>query len=161
LKRRAYEITKRRGRTAPRISKKSDPASRVINMEHRQTPSFILQAIGLKWSGRIVTRDGAGSPAGLDRKIMPVIPWSAAGMRGRPSTGPSPEQGNGHTMAIHSNNLETIRRCRSAKCAAFVKNGSCGWPASASPGRGSSLHIATNGEGHTGPGSSPWCGAVS
>jgi acyl-CoA reductase-like NAD-dependent aldehyde dehydrogenase len=63
------------------------------------------------------------------------------------------EQGNGHTMAIHSNNIQTIQKMTTrAKCAAFVKNGSCGLASVGVAGEGyTSFHIATNGEGQTRP----------
>jgi acyl-CoA reductase-like NAD-dependent aldehyde dehydrogenase len=63
------------------------------------------------------------------------------------------EQGNGHTMAIHSSNIQTIKKMTSrAKCAAFVKNGSCGLASVGVAGEGyTSFHIATNGEGQTRP----------
>jgi hypothetical protein len=56
-------------------------------------------------------------------------------------------------MAIHSNNLKTLKKMASlAKCAAFVKNGSCGLASVGVSAEGyTSFHIATNGEGQTRP----------
>jgi acyl-CoA reductase-like NAD-dependent aldehyde dehydrogenase len=85
---------------------------------------------------------------------MPVIPLVRCRDAGEAiDRAIAAEQGNGHTMAIHSNNLSTIRKMAGrAKCAAFVKNGSCGLASVGVAGEGFvSFHIATNGEGHTRP----------
>ncbi len=157
----AYEITREQGaELVKHIFKEiKDPGTPgVINMDFiGKTPSFILQSIGLNVdsTAKIVIMEAEKDhPLVWTEQIMPVLPlvrcrdaseaisWAVAA-----------EQGNGHTMAIHSNDLHNIRKMASrAKCAAFVKNGSCGLASVGVSGEGfTSFHIATNGEGHTRP----------
>jgi aldehyde dehydrogenase len=130
----------------------------VINMEYiGKTPSFILQSIGLDVGPEaqiVILETGADHPLVWTEQIMPVLPL----VRCRDADEAieraiAAEQGNGHTMAIHSNNIRNIKKMAGrAKCAAFVKNGSCGLASVGVAGEGyTSFHIATNGEGQTRP----------
>ena len=130
----------------------------VINMDYiGRSPGFILRSIGLEVGpeARIaVLETDKDHPLVWTEQIMPVLPvvrcrdadqaidWAIQA-----------EQGNGHTMAIHSNNIDNIQKMASrARCAAFVKNGSTGLASVGVAGEGYiSFHIATNGEGHTRP----------
>ena len=130
----------------------------VINMDFiGRSPSFILQSIGLAVGPEvqiIILETDKDHPLVWTEQIMPVLPF----VRCRNSdeaidAALAAEQGNGHTMAIHSSNIQTIKKMTSrAKCAAFVKNGSCGLASVGVAGEGyTSFHIATNGEGQTRP----------
>ncbi|MGD9302455.1 MAG: aldehyde dehydrogenase [Desulfobacterales bacterium] len=130
----------------------------VINMDFiGRSPSFILQSIGLAVGPEVqivILETDKDHPLVWTEQIMPVLPF----VRCRNSdeaidAALAAEQGNGHTMAIHSSNIQTIKKMTSrAKCAAFVKNGSCGLASVGVAGEGyTSFHIATNGEGQTRP----------
>jgi propionaldehyde dehydrogenase len=130
----------------------------VINMDFiGRSPSFILQSIGLAVGPEVqivILETDKDHPLVWTEQIMPVLPL----VRCRNSdeaidAALAAEQGNGHTMAIHSSNIQTIKKMTSrAKCAAFVKNGSCGLASVGVAGEGyTSFHIATNGEGQTRP----------
>ena len=157
----AYEIMRIQGEELEKhifkeIKEPGEPS--VINMEYiGKSPSFILQAIGLEVGPEakiVILETDKDHPLVWTEQIMPVLPlvrcrdaneaieWAIAA-----------EQGNGHTMAIHSNNLENIRKMANrARCASFVKNGACGLASVGVTGEGYvSFHIATNGEGHTRP----------
>jgi aldehyde dehydrogenase len=157
----AYEITREQGaELVKHIFKeiKAPGTPGAINMDFiGKTPGFILKAIGLDVDSTakiVILETDKDHPLVWTEQIMPVLPlvrcrdadeaiaWAIAA-----------EQGNGHTMAIHSNDLNNIRKMASrAKCAAFVKNGSCGLASVGVSGEGfTSFHIATNGEGHTRP----------
>jgi propionaldehyde dehydrogenase len=130
----------------------------VINMDYiGKTPSIILQTIGLNVGSEakiVILETGAHHPLVWTEQIMPVLPFvRCATAEEAIERAIAAEQGNGHTMAIHSNNLETIKKMASmAKCAAFVKNGSCGLASVGVAAEGyTSFHIATNGEGQTRP----------
>jgi propionaldehyde dehydrogenase len=116
----------------------------VINMDYiGKSPALILESINLNVDPEIkivILETDKDHPLVWTEQIMPVPALAA-------------EQGNGHTMAIHSNNIQTIKKMTSrAKCAAFVKNGSCGLASVGVTGEGyTSFHIATNGEGQTRP----------
>lgn len=156
-----YEITREQGaQLIQHIFKEiKEPGSPgVINMDYiGKTPSFILKSIGLEVDRATkiaILETDKNHPLVWTEQIMPVLPlvrcrdvdeainWAIAA-----------EQGNGHTMAIHSNDLNNIGKMAGrAKCAAFVKNGSCGLASVGVSGEGfTSFHIATNGEGHTRP----------
>ncbi len=130
----------------------------VINMDYiGKSPAFILQSIGLEVDPEtkivIVETDNA-HPLVWTEQIMPVLPFVRCRNADEAiESALAAEQGNGHTMAIHSNNIQTIKKMTSrAKCAAFVKNGSCGLASVGVSGEGyTSFHIATNGEGQTRP----------
>ena len=122
-----------------------------------KSPAFILQSIGLEVSPEVaivIVETNKDHPLVWTEQIMPVLPF----VRCRDAdeaieAALAAEQGNGHTMAIHSNNIRTIQKMAGrAKCAAFVKNGSCGLASVGVSGEGyTSFHIATNGEGQTRP----------
>ncbi|MCU0579320.1 MAG: aldehyde dehydrogenase [Desulfobacterota bacterium] len=157
----AYEIDAGQGQELLRhIFKEVGEPGRpgVINMEYiGKSPSFILKAIGLEVGSEariVILETGPDHPLVWTEQIMPVIPLVRCRDAGEAiDRAIAAEQGNGHTMAIHSNNLSTIRKMAGrAKCAAFVKNGSCGLASVGVAGEGFvSFHIATNGEGHTRP----------
>ncbi|MDM8543735.1 aldehyde dehydrogenase [Desulfococcaceae bacterium HSG9] len=130
----------------------------VINMDYiGRSPAFILKSIGLNVDPKIriiIIETDKDHPLVWTEQIMPVLPF----VRCRDAdeaieAALAAEQGNGHTMAIHSNNIQTIKKMTGrAKCAAFVKNGSCGLASVGVAGEGyTSFHIATNGEGQTRP----------
>ncbi len=157
----AYELTRDQGKELIKhIFKevKGPGTPGVINMDFiGKPPSFILKSIGLEVGPEariVILETDKDHPLVWTEQIMPVLPvvrcsdadqairWAIAA-----------EQGNGHTMAIHSNDLNNIRKMANmARCAAFVKNGSCGLASVGVSGEGfTSFHIATNGEGHTRP----------
>jgi propionaldehyde dehydrogenase len=130
----------------------------VINMDYiGKSPNVILQSIGVTVSPEtqiVILETDKLHPLVWTEQIMPVLPF----IRCRDAdeaidAAIAAEQRNGHTMAIHSNNIDTIRKMAArAKCAAFVKNGSCGLASVGVSGEGYvSFHIATNGEGQTRP----------
>lgn len=130
----------------------------VINMDYiGKSPSFILKSIGLDVGPEakiVILEADAHHPLVWTEQIMPVLPL----VRCRDANEAidraiAAEQGNGHTMAIHSNNMQVIKKMAGrAKCAAFVKNGSCGLASVGVAAEGyTSFHIATNGEGQTRP----------
>jgi len=138
------------------IKKPGEPG--VINMDFiGRSPSFILRAIGLEVGpeARIVILEAdKDHPLVWTEQIMPVLPFVRCRTADEAiEAALAAEQGNGHTMAIHSNDIRTIKKMTTrAKCAAFVKNGSCGLASVGVAGEGyTSFHIATNGEGQTRP----------
>ena len=157
----AYEISKSQGEELLKhIFKEIKEPGRpgVINMNYiGKTPRFILKSIDLEVGPEVqivILETDKDHPLVWTEQIMPVLPfvrcrdvdqairWALAA-----------EQNFGHTMAIHSNNLNNIRKMASkARCASFVKNGACGLGGVGVTGEGYvSFHIATNGEGHTRP----------
>ncbi len=157
----AYEITRDQGRELVKhifkeIKEPGTPG--VINMDYiGKTPSFILKSIGLDVDSTakiVILETDKDHPLVWTEQIMPVLPLVRCRNADEAITWAiAAEQGNGHTMAIHSNDLNNIRKMASrARCAAFVKNGSCGLASVGVSGEGfTSFHIATNGEGHTRP----------
>jgi len=157
----AYEITHSQGEELVKHIFKEvneDGKPGVINMDYiGKSPSFILRTIGLEVGPEVkivILETDKNHPLVWTEQIMPVIPivrcqdvnqaidWAIAA-----------EQRNGHTMAIHSNRIDNVRKMANiAKCAAFVINGSCGLASVGVKGEGYiSFHIATNGEGQTRP----------
>jgi propionaldehyde dehydrogenase len=157
----AYEISASQGQELVKhifkeVKKPGQPS--VINMDYiGKTPRFILKSIGLEVGPEVqivILETDQNHPLVWTEQIMPVLPmvrcrnvdqaieWALAA-----------EQNFGHTMAIHSNNLNNIRKMAArASCASFVKNGACGLGGVGITGEGYvSFHIATNGEGHTRP----------
>jgi propionaldehyde dehydrogenase len=157
----AYEISREQGEELVKhifkeVKEPGQPG--VINMDYiGRSPSYILRSIGLEVGPEariVILETNKDHPLVWTEQIMPVLPlvrcrdadqaieWAIAS-----------EQGNGHTMAIHSNDLNRIQKMASmARCAAFVKNGSTGLASVGVAGEGFvSFHIATNGEGHTRP----------
>ncbi|MDH3797689.1 MAG: aldehyde dehydrogenase [Desulfobacterales bacterium] len=130
----------------------------VINMDYiGKSPSIILQTIGLNVGPEariVILETDAHHPLVWTEQIMPVLPFVRCATADEAiEKAIAAEQGNGHTMAIHSNNIQTIKKMAAmAKCAAFVKNGSCGLASVGVAAEGyTSFHIATNGEGQTRP----------
>lgn len=157
----AYEISAAQGEELVKhifkeVAEPGKPGT--INMDYiGKTPQFILKSIGLEVGPEtqiVIVETDRDHPLVWTEQIMPVLPfvrcrdvdqaieWALAA-----------EQNFGHTMAIHSNNLNNIRKMASkASCASFVKNGACGLGGVGVTGEGYvSFHIATNGEGHTRP----------
>ena len=157
----AYEISASQGEALVKhifkeVGEPGKPGT--INMDFiGKSPQFILKSIGLEVGPEIqivILETRQDHPLVWTEQIMPVLPfvrcrdvdqaieWALAA-----------EQNYGHTMAIHSNNLNNIRKMASkASCASFVKNGACGLGGVGVTGEGYvSFHIATNGEGHTRP----------
>ena len=157
----AYEISSSQGEELLKhifkeIKGPGEPG--VINMDYiGKTPSIILQSIGLNVGPEAqiaILETDAYHPLVWTEQIMPVLPFvRCANADEAIEKAIAAEQGNGHTMAIHSNNIQTIKKMASkAKCAAFVKNGSCGLASVGVAAEGyTSFHIATNGEGQTRP----------
>ncbi len=130
----------------------------VINMDYiGKSPGFILKSIGLDVGDAakiVILEADKNHPLVWTEQIMPVLPFVRCRNADEAiEAALAAEQGNGHTMAIHSNNIQTIQKMTTrAKCAAFVKNGSCGLASVGVAGEGyTSFHIATNGEGQTRP----------
>lgn len=130
----------------------------IINMDYiGKSPSFILQSIGLNVGSEAkiaILETDASHPLVWTEQIMPVLPFVRCATADEAiERAIAAEQGNGHTMAIHSDNVQSIKKMASmAKCAAFVKNGSCGLASVGVAAEGyTSFHIATNGEGQTRP----------
>jgi len=157
----AYEISASQGQELVKhifkeVKNPGQPS--VINMDYiGKTPQFILKSIGLAVGPEVqivIIETDQNHPLVWTEQIMPVLPvvrcrnvdqaieWALAA-----------EQNFGHTMAIHSNSLNNIRKMAGqASCASFVKNGACGLGGVGITGEGYvSFHIATNGEGHTRP----------
>ncbi len=157
----AYEITPEQGKAlVKQIFKelKGPGEPGVINMDLiGRSPQVILRTIGLDVGPEVkivILETDKDHPLVWTEQIMPVLPL----VRCRDAdeaiaAAVAAEQGNGHTMAIHSNHVENIQKMASrAKCAAFVKNGSCGLASVGVAAEGyTSFHIATNGEGQTRP----------
>jgi acyl-CoA reductase-like NAD-dependent aldehyde dehydrogenase len=157
----AYEISASQGEELLKnIFKEIKGAGQagVINMDFiGKSPEFILRSIGLKVGPEaqiVILETNKDHPLVWTEQIMPVLPIVRCHTADEAiEAALAAEQGNGHTMAIHSNNIQTIKKMTNrAKCAAFVKNGSCGLASVGVAGEGyTSFHIATNGEGQTRP----------
>ncbi len=162
----AYEITATQGQDLiPHIFKevRGPGQSGMINMDYiGKPPSFILRTIGLEVDPEakiVILETDFDHPLVWTEQIMPVLPLvRCRNVQEAIDRAIAAEQGNGHTMAIHSNSLANIRTMASrARCASFVKNGSCGLSSVGIAGEGFvSFHIATNGEGHTRPRMFTW-----
>ncbi len=157
----AYEINASQGEELLKhiFNEIKDPGQPgVINMDFiGKSPAFILKSIGLDVGSEakiVILEAEKDHPLVWTEQIMPVLPLVRCGNADEAiEAALAAEQGNGHTMAIHSNSISTIKKMTSrAKCAAFVKNGSCGLASVGVAGEGyTSFHIATNGEGQTRP----------
>ncbi|MFH1574678.1 MAG: aldehyde dehydrogenase, partial [Acidobacteriota bacterium] len=157
----AYEITPEQGKAlVKQIFKelKGPGEPGVINMDLiGRSPQVILRTIGLDVGPEVkivILETDKDHPLVWTEQIMPVLPLVRCRNADEAiAAAVAAEQGNGHTMAIHSNRVENIQKMASrAKCAAFVKNGSCGLASVGVTAEGyTSFHIATNGEGQTRP----------
>ena len=157
----AYEINTSQGKELLKhifneIKGPGEPG--VINMDFiGKSPSFILKSIGLEVGNEVqivILETDKNHPLVWTEQIMPVLPIvRCRNVDEAIDAALFAEQGCGHTMAIHSNSIKNIKKMTSrAKCAAFVKNGSCGLASVGISGEGyTSFHIATNGEGQTRP----------
>jgi len=157
----AYEISASQGEELVKhIFKevKTPGQPSVINMDFiGKTPRFILKSIGLSVEPEVqivILETDRNHPLVWTEQIMPVLPLvRCPNVDQAIELALAAEQNFGHTMAIHSNNLNNIRKMAAkASCASFVKNGACGLGGVGVTGEGYvSFHIATNGEGHTRP----------
>jgi len=157
----AYEISASQGQELVKhIFKeiKAPGKPGVINMDYiGKTPQFILKSIGLEVGPEVqivILETSHDHPLVWTEQIMPVLPFvRCRDVDQAIDRALAAEQNFGHTMAIHSNNLNNIRKMAGkASCASFVKNGACGLGGVGVTGEGYvSFHIATNGEGHTRP----------
>ena len=130
----------------------------VINMDYiGKTPAFILKSIGIDIGPEIqivILETGWDHPLVWTEQIMPVLPVvRCRDVDEAIDRAIAAEQNFGHSMAIHSNDLNNIRKMAGrARCASFIKNGACGTGGVGVTGEGYvSFHIATNGDGHTRP----------
>jgi propionaldehyde dehydrogenase len=157
----AYEITPSQGEDLLKhiFKEIKDPGEPgVINMDFiGKSPSFILKSIGIEVGEEaqiVIIEADKNHPLVWTEQIMPVLPFVRCPNADEAiDAALAAEQGNGHTMAIHSSSIKNIKKMTNrAKCAAFVKNGSCGLASVGVAGEGyTSFHIATNGEGQTRP----------
>ncbi|MBW1930082.1 MAG: aldehyde dehydrogenase [Deltaproteobacteria bacterium] len=129
----------------------------VINMDFiGRSPSFILASIGLEVSEDIkivILETNYDHPLVWTEQIMPVLPLvrcKDADEAIRRAV--KAEQGLGHTMIMHSNDLTNLSKMASmAEACAFVKNGSSLASVGVEGAGFISFHIATDGDGHTRP----------
>jgi acyl-CoA reductase-like NAD-dependent aldehyde dehydrogenase len=157
----AYEISPEQGEELLKhIFKeiKNPGEAGVINMDYiGKTPAFILKSIGLEIGSDIqivILETGWDHPLVWTEQIMPVLPIvRCRDVDEAIDRAIAAEQNFGHSMAIHSNDLNNIRKMAArARCASFIKNGACGTGGVGVTGEGYvSFHIATNGDGHTRP----------
>jgi len=128
-----------------------------INMDFiGKPPAFILESIGLKIDPEtkiVILETGFDHPLVWTEQIMPVLPLiRCRNVAEAIDRAVAAEQGNGHTMVIHSTNLKNLALMGSkADCSAFVKNGSSLAGVGVTGEGFTSFHITTNGEGHTRP----------
>ena len=157
----AYEINSEQGaELLMHIFKeiKNPGEAGVINMDYiGKTPAFILKAIGLDidpGTQIVILETDWDHPLVWTEQIMPVLPIvRCRDVDEAIDRAIAAEQNFGHSMAIHSNDLNNIRKMAGrARCASFIKNGACGTGGVGVTGEGYvSFHIATNGDGHTRP----------
>ncbi len=161
LKQGAHEISSQQGTALikhifKKVNAPGTPGE--INMDFiGKTPQFILKAIDVKVGSEVqivILETDHQHPLVWTEQIMPVLPFvRCRNVNEAIDRAIAAEQKFGHTMAIHSNNLNNIQQMASrASCASFVKNGACGLGGVGITGEGYvSFHIATNGQGHTRP----------
>jgi len=157
----AHELTAEQGETLmEHIFKeiKGPAQAGAINMDYiGKTPQFILKAIGLEIDPKVQIaffETGWDHPLVWTEQIMPILPLvRCQNVDEAIERAIAAEQNFGHSMAIHSNDLNNIRKMAGrARCASFIKNGACGTGGVGVSGEGYvSFHIATNGDGHTRP----------
>lgn len=154
----AYEMTAAEGVKLMKVifNKINEPGTPgEINMDYiGKSPAYILKSIGLDIDPKTkiaLLETDFNHPLVWTEQIMPVIPLvRCASAEEAIDRAVAAEQGNGHTMVIHSTSIKNLARMGSkADCTQFVKNGSS-LAGIGITGEGyTSLHITTNGEGHT------------
>ncbi len=156
----AFEITADQGRELVKhiFKKVGEPGQPgLINMDYiGKPPSFILKSIGLEVAEEtkiVIIETDFDHPLVWTEQIMPVLPLiRCQDVNQAIDRAIAAEQGNGHTMVIHSTNLKNLARMGArADCSAFVKNGSSLAGVGVTGEGFTSFHITTNGEGHTRP----------
>ncbi len=156
----AYEITAPQGEELMKhifAEVKGPGQSGVINMEFiGKPPSFILKAIGVDVGPEakiVILETDNDHPLVWTEQIMPVIPFVRCKDADEAiSRGIKAEQGLGHTMVIHSNNLRNLGKMASmAEVCSFVKNASSLAGVGVTGEGYTSFHVSTDGEGHTRP----------
>jgi acyl-CoA reductase-like NAD-dependent aldehyde dehydrogenase len=137
------------------IKKPGEPG--VINMDFiGKPPSFILKAIGLEVAPEtkiVVLETNRDHPLVWTEQIMPVLPFIRCKNADEAITqGIEAEQGLGHTIVMHSNDLNNLSKMASrADACAFIKNGSSLAGVGVTGEGYTSFHVSTDGEGHTRP----------
>ncbi|MDR3568972.1 MAG: aldehyde dehydrogenase [Syntrophobacteraceae bacterium] len=129
----------------------------VVNMEFvGKSPEFILKSIGLSVGPEtkiVLLETDVNHPLVWTEQIMPVIAFVRCQDADQAiNRAVLAEQGCGHTIVMHSNNLKNLAKMAGkANVCSFVKNG----PSLAGVGVAGegfiSFHIATDGAGHTRP----------
>jgi acyl-CoA reductase-like NAD-dependent aldehyde dehydrogenase len=156
----AYEITREQGEALMKhIFKevKGPGQPGVINMDFiGKPPSFILRAIGLEVGPEakiVILETDKDHPLVWTEQIMPVLPIvRCKDAEEAIRLGVAAEQGLGHTIVMHSTDLNNLSKMASrADACAFVKNGSSLAGVGVTGEGYTSFHIATDGEGHTRP----------
>ncbi|RLB43613.1 MAG: aldehyde dehydrogenase EutE [Deltaproteobacteria bacterium] len=156
----AYEITPSQGEALVKnIFKELGEPGRpgVINMDFiGKPPSFILASIGLEVGEEIkviILETDFDHPLVWTEQIMPVLPLVRCKNANEAiNRAVKAEQGLGHTMIMHSNDLNNLSKMASmADACAFVKNGSSLASVGVEGAGFISFHIATDGDGHTRP----------
>ena len=128
-----------------------------INMDFiGKPPAFILASIGLEVDPEtriVILETDFDHPLVWTEQIMPVLPLiRCRNVEEAIDRAIAAEQGNGHTMVIHSTDLKNLALMGAkADCSAFVKNGSSLAGVGVTGEGFTSFHITTNGEGHTRP----------
>jgi propionaldehyde dehydrogenase len=156
----AYEISAAQGKDLMKhvfkeIKGPGEPG--IINMDLiGKSPEFILKTIGLDVKPDtkiIILETDKTHPLIFTEQIMPVLPL----IRCKDSNeaihlGLQAEQGLGHTIVMHSNDLNNLSQMSAkADVCAFVKNGSSLAGVGVKGEGFISFHVSTDGEGHTRP----------
>ena len=156
----AYEITAAQGEALMEhifTEVKGPGQGGVINMDFiGKPPSFILQAIGVEVGPDakiVILETDNDHPLVWTEQIMPVIPFVRCKDADEAiSRAIKAEQGCGHTMVIHSNDLNNLGKMASrAEVCSFVKNASSLAGVGVTGEGYTSFHVSTDGEGHTRP----------
>jgi len=156
----AYEITAAQGEALMKhifTEVKGPGQGGAINMDFiGKPPSFILKAIDVAVGPEakiVLLETDNDHPLVWTEQIMPVIPFvrckdaDEAILRGIKA-----EQGLGHTIVIHSNDLKNLGKMASmAEVCSFVKNASSLAGVGVEGEGYTSFHVSTDGEGHTRP----------
>jgi acyl-CoA reductase-like NAD-dependent aldehyde dehydrogenase len=156
----AYEITAQQGKELMKhifTEVKGPGQGGVINMDFiGKPPSFILKAIGVDVGPEakiVILETDKDHPLVWTEQIMPVIPFVRCKDADEAiSRGIEAEQGLGHTIVIHSNDLKNLGKMASmAEVCSFVKNASSLAGVGVTGEGYTSFHVSTDGEGHTRP----------